>query len=214
MKKQLELITEQPNAEKTKIVEFASSIFLRDGFHKISMDSIASDLHISKKTIYKYFTSKEALVEAVVLNFISGVSNKIDSVINFEQDSLTKALKLFEIMVSLAMKLSDNWLKDVKIHTPELWEMIDDFRTKRAFTALGNIIHQGQEEGMIINKPAELIIHLFVNSIRSIVNPNFLYYQKFNYKEAFQHSFEILFNGILTTKGKKQFDKIFSKVIQ
>jgi AcrR family transcriptional regulator len=178
------------------------------------MDSIASDLHISKKTIYKYFTSKEALVEAVVLNFISGVSNKIDSVINFEQDSLTKALKLFEIMVSLAMKLSDNWLKDVKIHTPELWEMIDDFRTKRAFTALGNIIHQGQEEGMIINKPAELIIHLFVNSIRSIVNPNFLYYQKFNYKEAFQHSFEILFNGILTTKGKKQFDKIFSKVIQ
>lgn len=202
------------DSERNKIIEFASNKFLADGFYKIPMDSISSEMHISKKTIYKFFSSKEELVEAVVLNFISGVSHKIEVVIETEQDSLTKAVKLFEIMTSVAMRLSDSWVKDIKIHLPELWERIDEFRTKRAYSVLSNIIHLGQEEGMIIDKPAELIIHLFVNSIRSIVNPNFLYYQKFNYKEAFQHSFEILFNGILTPKGKKQFDKIFSKVIQ
>ena len=121
---------------------------------------------------------------------------------------------MFDVMGSVILKFSENWLKDIQIHMPDLWKKIDEFRTQRAYFVLGSIIKQGQKEGMIIDKPAELIIHLFVNSIRSVVNPDFLFYQKLNYKEAFRHTFEILFNGILTSKGNKQFDKIFSKVIK
>src|SRR3990172_10009410 len=185
---------ERSEAEKSKILEFSYDKFFKEGFYKTSMDSIASDLQMSKKTIYKHFSTKEDLVEEVVSKFTSGVGDKIESIINDEKDSLSKALRLFEIMGTVALKLSDNWVKDIQTHMPELWEKIDDFRTKRANVVLGSIIRQGQKEGMIIDKPSELIIHLFVNSIRSIVNPNFLYYQKFNYKEAFQHTFEILFN--------------------
>jgi len=205
---------EEINHEKEKILEFSLDKFLREGFFKTSMDAVAGELHMSKKTIYKHFSTKEELVDAIVERFTSTVGNKIDKAINTEDDSLTKAFNLFEIMGSIAMKLSDTWVKDLQIHMPKLWEKIDEFRTKRANAVLGSIIKQGQEEGMIIDKPSELIIHLFVTSIRSIVNPNFLFYQKFNYKEAFHHTFEILFNGILTTKGKKQFDKIFKKAMQ
>jgi hypothetical protein len=121
---------------------------------------------------------------------------------------------LFEVVASVAVRFSENWLKDLQIHTPQLWRSIDEFRTKKAFTVLGSIIKQGQAEGIIIDKPAELIIHIFVNTMRSVVHPDFLYHQKFGFKEAFIHSFEILFNGILTPKGKKNFNKIFSKVIK
>lgn len=214
MKGQSKTKKERLELEKGKILEFTTNRFLKEGFYKTSMDSIASELQMSKKTIYKHFSTKEELVEAIALNFISAVKGKIDSVISMEEDSLTKALKLFETMGMVAMKLSDSWVNDIQIHLPGLWEKIDEFRTKKANAALGSIIRQGQDEGMIIEKPAELIIFLFVNSIRSIVNPNFLYYNKFNFKEAFQHVFEILFNGILTPKGKKQFDKIFSQVIK
>lgn len=207
-------INDTGHPEKTKIIEYALEKFLKEGFYKTSMDTVAAELHISKKTIYKFFSSKEELVEAVVGKFTSGVSSRIESVINAENDSLSKALRLFELMGTVALKLTDTWVKDVQTHMPDLWEKIDDFRTKRAYTVLGNIINQGQSEGMIIDKPAEIIIHLFVNSLRSIVNLDFLFYQKFNYKEAFQHSFEILFNGILTPKGKKHYDKIFNKVQQ
>ena len=205
---------EKTNNEKEKILDFSLDKFLREGFYKTSMDTIAGELHMSKKTIYKHFSTKEKLVEAIVDKFTLTVGDKIEAVINSKEDSLSKAVHLFEIMGSVAMKLSDKWVGDIQIHMPKLWEKIDEFRTKRAYAVLGSIIKQGQEEGMIIDKPSELIIHLFVNAIRSIVNPNFLFYQKFNYKEAFNHTFEILFNGILTPKGKKQFDKIFKKAMQ
>jgi len=200
--------------EKKKILEFALHKFMSEGFYKTTMDDIAKEIRISKKTIYKNFASKEELIYSIVDSFTSSISNKIEEIIKTDEDSISKAFRLFNTMGSTALRMSDKWIRDIQIHMPELWKKIDEFRTKRAYAVLGTIIKQGQSEGMIVNKPAEIMIHLFVNSIRSIVNPEFLYYQKFNYKEAFDYAFEILFNGILTTKGKKQFDKIFKKVAQ
>jgi len=200
--------------EKEKILEFAQNKFLKEGFYKTSMDTLAAELHISKKTIYKHFASKEILVEEIVKKFMSNVNEQIESAINEKTDSLSRAIYLIKIIGSLAAKLSDKWINDLQVHMPATWEKIDEFRTKRANAIVGEIIREGQAEGKIIQKPAELIIHLFVNSLKSIVNPDFIYYQKFNYKEAFNHTFEILFNGILTAKGKKQFDKIFKKEMQ
>lgn len=200
--------------EREKIIQYCTSKFLKDGFYLVTVDQIANELRISKKTIYKFFSTKDEIVEAVAANLMTEVSSKIDNIIGSDKDSLTKIIMLFEVMAGVVVRFSEKWLKDLQIHTPTLWKQIDDFRTKRAFTVLGSIIRQGQIEGIIINKPVELIIHIFVSTIRSVVHPDFLYYQKLDYKEAFIHSFEILFNGILTSKGKIKFNKIFSKVIK
>lgn len=200
--------------EKEKILDFALDRFLKNGFYKTSMDELAREIRISKKTIYKNFKSKDELVNSIVEKFTTQISTRIEEIMKDESDSLTKAFHLFNTMGETALKMSDKWVADVKIHMPKLWQKIDDFRTKKAYAVLGNIIKQGQQEGVIIDKPAEIIIHLFVNAIRSIVNVDFLYYQKFNYNEAFNHTFEIIFNGILTTQGKNKFNKIFTKVMQ
>jgi AcrR family transcriptional regulator len=200
--------------EKQKILNYASEKFMSEGFYKTSMDSLATELQMSKKTIYKYFSSKDELVEVIVKSFMTHVKDQINSIMKEEDNSLIRALHLFEVMREVSIKFSDKWIKDIRIHHPELWETIDEFRTKRAYAVLGSIIQQGQKEGIIIEKPAELIIHLYVTAMRSIVNPDFLFYQKMNYKEAIQHTFEILFNGILTPDGKKQFKKSFYTVLK
>lgn len=202
------------SSEKQKIVDFCTVKFLRDGFYYVTVDEIATGLRISKKTLYKYFSSKDELVETVAFEFLNDVSRRIEEIINSPKDSLTKALMLFEVMASVLVRFSESWLRDLQIHAPSLWQKIDDFRTQKALKVFGSIIRQGQMEDIFIDKPTELIIHIFVTSIRSVVNPDYLYQQKFNFKEAFIYTFEILFNGILTTRGKKLFDKIFSKVIK
>ena len=136
--------------EKQKILISASEKFMREGFYKTSMDSLATELQMSKKTIYKYFSSKNELVETVVKSFMTQVKEKIDSVIKEEDNSLIRALHLFEIMIEVTTKFSDKWIKDIRIHLPELWKTIDEFRTKRAYAVLGSIIQQGQKEGIII----------------------------------------------------------------
>jgi AcrR family transcriptional regulator len=202
------------DSEQNRIIEFAENKFMAEGFYKISMDSLASELRISKKTIYKYFPSKESLVESIANRIMTEISNKMESIINSDLSSLGKSLALFETFGKVTLRLTDKWVHDVQLHTPKLWEKIDEFRTQHAIRILTNIVNQGKKEGVFIDKPSELMIMIFVSSIKSIVNPNYIYYQQFNFKEAFHHTFEILFNGMLTPKGKKEFNKIFKKVIK
>src|ERR1017187_1601563 len=51
---------------KERILEKATDLFMRYGIRSITMDEIAGQLGISKKTIYQFFTDKDELVEGVV----------------------------------------------------------------------------------------------------------------------------------------------------
>ena len=51
---------------KERILEKATELFMQYGIRSITMDEIAAQLGISKKTIYQFFTDKDAMVEAVV----------------------------------------------------------------------------------------------------------------------------------------------------
>ena len=214
MTKQKKTIEIDTNPERDRILNFVTEKFFKEGFYKISIDSLASELRVSKKTFYKYFKTKEHIIELMINNLLNDTSVKIEEVIKSDATSLNKALKMSEIIGNVTMKLSENWINDIRIHMPQMWQKIDEFRAKRAYAVFSNIIEIGKKEGNFVDKPCELIVHLFVNAIRSIVNPQFIYIHKFSIKEAFQDTFEILFNGILTTKGRKEFNKIFVKVIK
>lgn len=68
------------NFEKQKIVDFYTDKFLKNGFYYVSVDQIVTELSISKKTLYKYFSSKGELVETVAFNLLNVVSKKIDEI--------------------------------------------------------------------------------------------------------------------------------------
>ncbi len=192
-------------AERGKIVSFAREYYLREGFYKTSMDTLAAELRISKKTIYKSFPSKEVLVEEVVNSLMKDILKTTTGVTRQKEDAVTKIKNLHKFVSSTLLRFSDKWLNDLRIHTPHLWLKIDEFRTRRMFSILSGIIEQGKKEGLFEDKPNEILITLFISSIRAIVNPDFLYYNKFSYQEAVDHTFDILFNGFLTKEGEKTY---------
>ena len=87
--------------EKEKIISFSKDKFLSEGFYKITMDEIANGLRMSKKTIYKYFISKDILVEAAVKLFQSIMQSKIDSIIKSDSNSIIKIKKLTNMFAEI-----------------------------------------------------------------------------------------------------------------
>jgi AcrR family transcriptional regulator len=197
--------------ERTKVLVHAQSRYLKEGFYKISMDNLAFDLKMSKKTIYKYFPTKENLVEEVAHFTMNMVSERVDKIITSETDVIKKITNLIELFGGIISQFSEKWLSDLRIHMPAVWEMIDNFRAKKIYSFFSQIIEQGKEEDYFLDKPNEIVITIFVASLRAIVNPEFLSHNKFSYKEAMSISLEILFNGILTDKGKKLLKKSMNK---
>ena len=65
---------------KDKILETAADMFLSYGFKSVTMDDIASEMAISKKTIYVHFKNKIKLVEAVTLSLFENICEGIDGI--------------------------------------------------------------------------------------------------------------------------------------
>ena len=107
----------------------------------------------------------------------------------------------------MLIELDDRWINDLRIHLPSLWKEIDEFRTKRLNGTFSSIINEGQKGKLIRNIPAEMIVMIFLSTLRGVINNEFLLNSKFSYKDAIETSLKVLFNGILTSKGQKIFNK-------
>lgn len=198
--------------ERDKIISAVENHFLQNGFYKITMDEIASLLKMSKKTIYKHFSSKEELVEKVVMNFISTHSGNIAKIVSEEKPN---AIEIFINMLGYIGKflinVNEKWLTDLQSYQPKLWEQIDDFRTKLLTVHLEKIIYKGKSEGFFLDKPEKLIVAVFISGVRGVVNPHFIMNNNFSITEALNHTLDILMKGIMTPKGEKEYNKIKSR---
>src|SRR6184192_4336272 len=72
--------TQKADASRQLIVEAARAHFFSHGFRSVTMDDLADELGISKKTLYAHFPSKIALLEAVLADKFAGVQAKLKEV--------------------------------------------------------------------------------------------------------------------------------------
>ncbi len=194
--------------EKEKIANYSKELFFQSGFYKITMDEIAQGLRISKKTIYKYFPSKNFLLENVVKAFMSNTKKRLLNNISEQENSILKIKALTELFAELSLKVNEKMLYDLQTHMPELWDAVEKFRSELIQNIWGDIINQGKKEGYIIDKPNDIIITIIYSSIRSIINPTFLITHNYSMNEAFKITFHLLIQGILTPEGLKVYNKI------
>lgn len=200
--------------DQDKIIARTEEKFFRDGFYKTTMDEIASELRMSKKTIYKYFPSKDELVHAIAKFFMNKMKNKIVPALQSDKNAIEKLGDLINILAKASEKISAARMEELKRYYPALWNEIDNFRTEMMFGNITKVIDQGKNEGLFVDYPTNIIMNILVASIRSIVNPDFIMNNNYSLIEAARYAFRIVISGILTDKGKKEFNKSFSKVLQ
>ena len=87
-----------------EILEKAAEMFLNYGFKSVTMDDIANEMGISKKTIYQHFSNKNNLVEATTLRMFHLISEGIDLIC---ENNINAIEALFEIKNFVLQYLKD-----------------------------------------------------------------------------------------------------------
>ncbi len=197
--------------EREKIIELGEEKFFREGFYKTTMDNVAAELKMSKKTIYKFFPSKEDLIMAIVKYFMNSMKSKIVPVLNSNKNAIEKLEELMKILAKTTVRINPQTLDEMRRHFPHLWNEIDKFRTDMMFGNITKVIDQGKAEGLFLEYPTPIVMNMLVASVRSVVNPKFILNNNFSFLEAAFTAFKIMIGGILTEKGKKIFNKTIYK---
>ena len=196
--------------DKEKILKFCGEEFFRSGLKNVTMDFVAQNLKMSKKTIYKIFDSKDELIEQVISGFLQNVKENFTDIVSSDETTVVKLQKIYRFMLNFLLKAGDNWIKELKYYNPSIWEKIDKFRTELMFENISKIIEQGKREEVIVDRPNEIIVTVMVSAARGVVNPDFLLHNNFSANQAAGQTISILLNGILTKKGRKIFKELKS----
>ena len=191
---------------RERIISFAREHFLHEGFSKVTLDEIATELGMSKKTLYKHFKDKEDLLRAGIEENLKKVAREIDA-ITASDDSFAEKLANVMMLIGKQMsRLSRGAMLDMQKFTPELWKQIETFRREQIFNKIGKMIAQAREENIFRSTVNEKILTLMIiSSIQGILNPEVLSQNSFSAEEAFRIIFTTIFEGALTDDARKNF---------
>ncbi len=203
--------------EKEKILYFTHAKFITEGFYKTTMDEIAKDLQMSKKTIYKHFPSKEELLEQVCDMRLSMIKQFLDEVVDSDDDAISKFLRILNKQKSMSMNCSPTWFRDLDVHAPHLRKRFDQVRSEKVTGILMKLLEQGKKEKVIENVPNDILITAMNGAFESVTHADFILNSKYSFHEAMRITSEIFFNGFLTPSGREKYSntkKIFENVLQ
>src|SRR5436305_14462008 len=91
---------------RRRIVAGARRHFFAHGFRGVTMDDLAAELGMSKKTLYAHFAKKTALVEAVLLDKFQDIEEKLQSVTAACSASFEGAMNQFYAGICLLLVLN------------------------------------------------------------------------------------------------------------
>ncbi len=192
-------------SESLRILEFCENYFMKYGFQKTTMDEIAKELRISKKTIYKHFSSKSDLVRAVFIRIRNDLSGQIEAIVNGEGNAVIKLHQISQLFYKRVASISNKWLNDLQLYAPDVWQEVEEFRRKLMQKNLTMLIDQGKSEGLISDYPTSIIIGVIISAIQGVVTPEFILHNNISLKSAGENVLDIVFSGLVTKKGRKLF---------
>ena len=155
-------------AEAQRLVEAARAHFFRHGFRSVTMDDLADELAISKKTLYAHFPSKIALLEAVLADKFASIGAKLEQITREHPHDFSAALH--ELLASTQRELDEikpPFIRDMQQKTPELFKMVERRRAELIERFFGKLFAEGQQAGMVRKDiPAKLMIEILLAAVR------------------------------------------------
>jgi AcrR family transcriptional regulator len=115
------LMSEQDN--KVKILHEAETLFMKYGFKSITMDDVARELGVSKKTLYQYFTDKNDLVDQCVENYLEMMQTTCTK-ISFDKsvDAVSMMLSITEFVGKMLRQVNPSSMYDLKKYFKPAWD--------------------------------------------------------------------------------------------
>ncbi|WP_297517472.1 TetR/AcrR family transcriptional regulator [Flavobacterium sp.] len=107
---------------KEKIIKKATEMFLKLGFKSVTMDDIACEMCISKKTIYKYFSNKEKLIEEGTEVVHQKIHMLMDEVVAQNYNAIAENFEIRKMFKEMFQSFDHSPAYQLKKHYPEIYE--------------------------------------------------------------------------------------------
>jgi len=192
---------------KGRILDVARDQFMRLGFNSVTMDEIAAESGVSKKTLYQYFPSKDALVSEVARANMEKCNAELRAILRDSESSPTMRLRrMMDYVAGIYGELSVSLVHDMRRCAPAIWQEVEAGRQRLIEEDFSALLKEGRAKGDFrkdIDTPVFLLIYAEV--VRHVLNPATFGRLKIAPTRIFEATCKVLFEGLLTEKAREEY---------
>jgi AcrR family transcriptional regulator len=189
-------------SQLNNIISKSGELFLRYGVKSLTMDEIAKQLGMSKKTIYQYVSNKSDLVQKVMQAHLDKEDLCIREAQKNSKNALEENLRMITFMSEELRGFNAVIFFELQKYYPESYALFNEHREKVALRNILNNLKAGIKEGLYrkdIN--TEIVSRIFVSGLDILIDQQRFPSKKYHFYDLYKEFVNYHLGGILTPKG-------------
>lgn len=187
-----------------RIKHKAEELFRRYGIRSVTMDEIAAQLGISKKTIYQFYADKDQLVDAVAVDNIGFSQESCMKDMSSSANAIEEIFRVMEFVEVMFRNMNPSMMFDLERYHPSGYKKVMEHKNKFLFDMIKRNLERGIKEELYrpeIN--VDIMTRYRLESMMLAFNPELFPPSRFNLVELQQEIIEHFLYGLATLKGYK-----------
>jgi AcrR family transcriptional regulator len=189
---------------RERILIESGQLFGKYGIRSMTMDALAEEMGISKRTIYERFKDKDTLLLEVIRYYKTQSEEEAHRLMDQSDNAIEALFRIMKMTISQMMQMNPSFYIDFKKYHPKVFKEIFQPGNIRDFALTGRLIETGVQQKVfrddlnigIVNRALHALFDLFGQD-STLVEAGY------NRKDMFNHIIIPFFRGISTVKGQK-----------
>jgi len=204
MKQSVSSLDNTTQPVRGRIVAAARRHFLAHGFRGVTMGDLATELGMSKKTVYSHFESKTDLVKVVLADKLRNVEADLEPITAHSSDDFHGTVQQLLLCVQgHAAEIQPSFVRDIRRDSPELFKLIQVQRRKLIQRHFGKLLKAGRRAGIIRSDiSTRMIVEILLSAVEAIANPIKMAELGLTPKTALSAILGVFFDGIVSKERR------------
>lgn len=199
--------------KKQYILKNVGTLYLKYGIRSVTMDDVASEIGISKKTLYQYFNDKADLISQVIDFYIEQADFAINN--RSQTNAIDRFFELRSHVLHMLKFIHNNIEYDLKKLYPDIYKKVHKLKRERIFNSTIQNVTEGIASGLYRSDlDIVFIAKLQVGRMLLILNPEHEIFTETELAniDLFDKVIENYMYSICTEKGIKYYKKQLNSI--
>jgi len=197
---------------KDEILKKAIDLFLNYGFKSVTMDDIANELGISKKTIYSHYSTKLKLIEATTFHVFEKINSGICTICSKNHNPIEEIYMIKSLVMDQLKDEKTSPQYQLQKYYPKIFEILKQKQFESVNECISSNLQQGIEQGYYHHElDVNFITRLYFNGLMGIKNLELFPTDDFSSTYLMDSFLEYHLRAISTKKGLKKLNEMKKK---
>jgi TetR/AcrR family transcriptional regulator, cholesterol catabolism regulator len=195
-----------------KILRTALQMFFKYGIRNVTMDAIARELGMSKKTIYQFCREKDELVYLLCDMELKEQEKSFDEFGKVAKDPVHEIMMISARLRQMFQNINPVFFIDLKKYYPEAYFRYSKFKEECAMRNLRSNIKRGIKLGIYRSDlDPEFTARYRMSQLDMMMFGDYFSYEKMSFATIHQSTLELFMYGICSIKGHKLINHYYKK---